>query len=351
MYPFDVILDLFVIHGMCQKIIARTVREFNLKYPYLPPITHGKFMRIKNNFVTYGRLERPTTRVRPIRDNEQAQITILGYFRAFPRNSIRAAEMEIGFSYATIQRVLKDHRMHPYSFIRLQKLYPNDFLRRISFTEDLVLKMQEKDDFLKDIIWTDEAKFCQRGVYNLKNRHFWASDNPHKVYQVEHQIQFKLNVFCLVMDNLCVFHIYNESLNGEKYLEILQTVVEPFLDNLPVARMVEAWYQMDGAPAHNTNAVYTKLSTMFGDHWWGNRGPFLWPARSPDLTPLDFYVWGRLKEIVYATPVVDIDDLRQRIIDGFNSLNPFEIRSATQSVSSRILKCLNENGEHIEHLL
>jgi hypothetical protein len=29
----------------------------------------------------------------------------------------------------------------------------------------------------------------------------------------------------------------------------------------------------------------------------------LWPPRSPDLTPLDFFLWGTLKERIYQTPV------------------------------------------------
>ncbi|GBP22777.1 hypothetical protein EVAR_13568_1 [Eumeta japonica] len=33
---------------------------------------------------------------------------------------------------------------------------------------------------------------------------------------------------------------------------------------------------------------------------------------SPDLTPLDFYVWGRQK-VVYATEVQNVEDLRERM--------------------------------------
>ncbi|GBL73687.1 hypothetical protein AVEN_230681-1 [Araneus ventricosus] len=33
--------------------------------------------------------------------------------------------------------------------------------------------------------------------------------------------------------------------------------------------------------------------------WIGRGGPVLWPPRSPDLTSLDFFLWGHLKELVY----------------------------------------------------
>ena len=38
-----------------------------------------------------------------------------------------------------------------------------------------------------------------------------------------------------------------------------------------------------------------------------------WPPRSPDLTPLDFFLWGHLQSKVYVTPPRDLDDLEARI--------------------------------------
>lgn len=350
-YPNEVVLDLFIIHGMCQKVIARTIRKFNLKYPNLPMMTRGKFSRLINNFSNFGKVARPITRVKAVTDNEDHQIIILGYFQAYPQASIRTASLELGFSYSAIQRILHRHKLHPFSFIRMQKLHPGDFLRRTNFCEDLLIKIQEHDRFLENIIWTDEAKFCQQGVYNGRNRHFWAYENPHMVLEIENQVQFSINVFCLVMNQEVHYFMYDDNLNGAKYLEILQNTVETFLENLPLARAVHAWYQMDGAPAHNARTIHTKLMSLFDDRWWGNKGPFLWPARSPDLTPLDFYVWGRIKNLVYSSPLRNKDDLRDRIIEAFNSLDPNEIRRATQSVENRIIECLNQNGHHIEHLL
>ncbi|KAJ4429330.1 hypothetical protein ANN_26334 [Periplaneta americana] len=37
--------------------------------------------------------------------------------------------------------------------------------------------------------------------------------------------------------------------------------------------------------------------------WIGRGGPVAWPAQSPDLTPLDFFLWGCMKEKVYQTEV------------------------------------------------
>jgi hypothetical protein len=47
--------------------------------------------------------------------------------------------------------------------------------------------------------------------------------------------------------------------------------------------------------------------------WIGRRGPIAWPPRSPDLTLLDFFLWGYIKDLVYQTKVQDVAELRRRI--------------------------------------
>ena len=36
--------------------------------------------------------------------------------------------------------------------------------------------------------------------------------------------------------------------------------------------------------------------------------------RSPDLNPLDYFLWGHLKSLVYITPIENENDLRNRIV-------------------------------------
>ncbi|GFW05095.1 uncharacterized protein TNCV_598891 [Trichonephila clavipes] len=47
----------------------------------------------------------------------------------------------------------------------------------------------------------------------------------------------------------------------------------------------------------------------FGQQWIGRGGPVRWPARSPDLSCLDFYFWGHMKSLVYDTPVDNAEEL------------------------------------------
>ncbi|GBN55037.1 hypothetical protein AVEN_138553-1 [Araneus ventricosus] len=46
---------------------------------------------------------------------------------------------------------------------------------------------------------------------------------------------------------------------------------------------------------------------------FGGGGPVPWPPRSPDLSSLDYFLWGHLKNLVSTTPVDSDEDLVARI--------------------------------------
>ena len=44
-------------------------------------------------------------------------------------------------------------------------------------------------------------------------------------------------------------------------------------------------------------------------------GDIAWPARSPDLTVPDLFLWGFLKDRVFRRRIVTIQELKQAIVD------------------------------------
>jgi hypothetical protein len=125
-----------------------------------------------------------------------------------------------------------------------------------------------------------------------------------------------------------------------------------YLDNLPLADHRNLFYQHDGAPSHNNHLVNNHLQNLFYDQWIANNGPHLWPPRSPDLTVLDFFIWGTIKNKVYNTALTTMEDCMQRVRIAFEELNPQSIRRAThEEFLLRCEKCLEVQGRQFEHLL
>ena len=60
------------------------------------------------------------------------------------------------------------------------------------------------------------------------------------------------------------------------------------------------WFQQDGATSHTARFTIDLLKGKFGERVISRNGPVEWPPRSCDLTPLDFFLWGHIKSLVYA---------------------------------------------------
>ena len=56
-------------------------------------------------------------------------------------------------------------------------------------------------------------------------------------------------------------------------------------------------------------AVRGHLTASFGARWIGRGGSTAWPARSPDLTSLDFFLWGYMQSVVYETDIDSEEEL------------------------------------------
>ena len=93
------------------------------------------------------------------------------------------------------------------------------------------------------------------------------------------------------------------------FLQLLQDKVYPQLRD----RQPGIVFQLDGAPPHWGLRVRASLEEDFPNRWISREGPISWPPRSPDVTPLDFFLWGYVKSRVYESPVHDLGDLRDRI--------------------------------------
>ena len=59
---------------------------------------------------------------------------------------------------------------------------------------------------------------------------------------------------------------------------------------LPLLRLVSKIFQQDGAPPHWGSHVSRVWDAAFPNRWIGRDGPAPWPPRSPDITPLDFFL-------------------------------------------------------------
>ena len=168
--------------------------------------------------------------------------------------------------------------------------------------------MHSDSKFLRHIVFSVECVYHISEIANNQNASFWWSSNPRLIQ--EHQRHSEnITVWYESHSNgaLEPYYFDKETARGEDYHYLLNTYVWNSKHLFPPNSL----FQQDGAPAHTSNLDRPLLQELFPISWIVKYGPYHWLARSPDLTPPDFFLWGFIKDEVLETPVTNITQLKE----------------------------------------
>jgi len=166
----------------------------------------------------------------------------------------------------------------------------------------------------------------------------WADENPHATVESNFLLRFSVNVWSAVLDDQLIGPFILEGrLTGESYLQFLQEELPRLLEDVPLNKRSRIYFQNDGTPLHFSREVRIFLNYRFPGRWIGRGGPHNWPARSSELSPLDFCVWGLMKDLVYSVKVGTRDALPGRILDVADRIRKSQrkLQRATRAVHNR----------------
>ena len=86
-----------------------------------------------------------------------------------------------------------------------------------------------------------------------------------------------------------------------------------------------SWFQQGGATCHTAEATLDVLRPVFEDRIISRRADVVWPPRSCDLTLLDYYLWGPVKDKCYADKPQKIDALKNNSHESIGEIQPHTI--------------------------
>ena len=246
-----------------------------------------------------------------------------------------------------VWRTLHDEGLYPYHYRGVQLLNEEDYMRRQVFCEWYLRQNVANDDFAKKILRSDKSTFTRAGIFNQHNLHLWKRSNPHAPRPCHFQHEIRVNVWAGILgDHVIGPYIFPEKLTGSTYLIFLREVLPLLLEDVPIEARRNMWFQQDGCPAHFAGYVRDYLQDNFPNRWIGRGGVVGWPARSPDLTCLDYFIWGYIKSLVYETPVTSTEDLIGRIIDRFGKIRDFPqmLSRVRANMEKRCRACVEVDG-------
>ena len=308
-----------------------------------------------NKFKDTGSVtDRPRSGRPKISEEKVREISEL--YKIEPTSSIRQAAMQVGVCRESVRKVLKKKlKLYPYKLQIVHFLKPTDFDVRYKFAVEILNEIDIDPNFLNRIIFSDESIFHISAKVNTHNTRCWSSETPHRILQLERDSP-KIMVWCaMTFQKILCYYIFTErTVTGNSYLDMIEQYAVPIMTDPTVLESDpnEAIFMQDGASPHYANIVRDYLDRVFPERWLGrgSRGqPWReWPARSPDLTPCDFFLWGHVKSIVYKVKIRDIPHLKERIKMALNTITPAMLGNTWRELEIRLDRCRGTMGRHTE---
>ena len=143
------------------------------------------------------------------------------------------------------------------------------------------------------MICSDEAYFYLTLPINNQNNRIWSESQPCVDVETPLHDQ-KILVWCAISAKRVFGPFYFEdTVDQHNYLDMMKKFFWPKL--LKTADYKKYHFQQDSVTPHTAIAVQTWLGQKFENKFIDKN---LWPRRSPDPNPCDFFLWGHLKEVV-----------------------------------------------------
>ena len=147
-------------------------------------------------------------------------------------------------------------------------------------------RLTEDSVFGKKIIFSDEAHFDLGGYVNKQNCRIWGTDNRHAyIEKLTHPKRVTLGG--------CWTKFWSQKLKSR----ILATF------------------------GFNRTALRATQRPVFHDLIISRRANVVWPPRSCDLTSLDYYLWGAVKDKCYADKSETINALKNNICEAIDEIS------------------------------
>ena len=280
---------------MKQHSWRRCRRKFRRRYPDAPVPDRTTICRLFKKFNETGSVANKKPRVNKRVLTEEKLDEIAFRLEISPRKSLRRLAQEVGVSKTSVQHATKLLKLKPYKTRVVHQLLPTDDAGRRNFCN---WYLQAIHDGVVDpmlVFFSDETWFHLSGYVNSQNNRFWSLENPHNIHEVPlHDV--KIGVWCAISGRRIIGPIfYDGTINAQRYVDL---ILQPFFAEVTEEERDHAYFMQDNATAHTAHISMREIVDVFEDRIV-SRG--LWPPRSPDINPCDFYLWGKLKSVVMPT--------------------------------------------------
>ena len=249
-----------------------------------------------------------------------------------------------------------DLHLFPYKIQVMQSLTEEHKKKRVSMAKMFNNKMEAQPRWIQNVWFSDEAHFHINGVVNRQNFRYWGSENPNLKPQEKPLHSPKVTAWVAMSSKGLIGPYRFEdqrgstvTVNQHNYQEVvLKFKQEVVSRNLGVR---SAWFMQDGATCHTAISTRETLKKEFGTRIISGKTDFPWSPNSPDLNPLDYFLWGYCKDNVYKDSPRTLTELKREIEAHISTITTLMCKKVIQNFGIRLNRVITQKGSHIEHIL
>ena len=272
--------------------------------------------------------------------------------------SQREIALQLGLAQSSVHGIIhKDLNLSCFRKFNVEGLTEGEMQRRVERAKILLERYPTDAALRRARVWfSDESVFTINQKVNKRNDRVYSRRSDERRRDVSPaRIEVTTRAHGgRIMVGACVGHagktelVFFESsvrLDQNKYREVLEEHYFPDIR----AYCGDRWtFQQDGATCHTARSVRDFLENACPQHI----EPEAWPPKSPDLNPMDFFVWGELQRLVYrGVKIRDLDHLRERLQVCWAKISQRQVIKAIEAFPKRLEACIACGGGRFEHRL
>jgi histone-lysine N-methyltransferase SETMAR len=264
------------------------------------------------------------------------------------RVTVRELSAECALPRATIHRIIQEHlhmkklcsRWIPHLLTIEQKR------ERVRISQELLRLLEKRR--LSDIVTGDESWLYFYQMASKTANMVWLEDEeprPEVCRQSFRSQKRMFSVFINYRGPVCIDMLpEGQHINGHYYAStVLPQVVNCINEQRPKTSTSRILFHQDNASCHGTQEVKQYIASQ-------HMTIIPHPAYSPDLAPLDFWVWPKLKADMSGLKFHRVQDLAKAVHSQLNSYGEDWYRKCLEQWTTRLQKCIDEEGGYVEGL-
>ena len=268
------------------------------------------------------------------------------------RKSIRKVSSISGFSRCKVHRIIREElHLKPYKPTVTQQLSKEQMDRRWQFSKRMLKALDRNEIDVEKIIFSDESHIYLDDAPNKQNDRNWQASKPEFNFEKPlHSRKVTVWVGLTASRIVGIFFFEdpetgeNQTVNSDRYVAMLESV----FDERKLLQLSDHWYQQDSAPCHMSRKSMTWLHDAFSDNLISQKSEFPWPACSPDLNPLDYFLWGHVKARVFEGNPKTRAELKALVLEAITTIPAQMLQRTVRNFVHRLELCSRVEGGHFE---